>query len=157
MWNVTGNWLDGPMVECFPPMPFLWSDAWILTAVAVASREKPAELWQVLAAADALDHSLPLDEELHGAFARLTASRHVEDFFGKFKIGQAVPPDVRTKLSEATDYKDAEKLLSSEVRDTTGDVGDSRNQLRYPRLTGELIREADKKYRLWRKARKAES
>src|SRR4030095_13909705 len=89
------------VVQCFPHMPFLWSDAWILTAVAVASRERPAELWEVLAAADALDHSLPLDEELHGAFARLTAPRYVEDFFGKFKIGQTVPQDVRTKLCEA--------------------------------------------------------
>ena len=138
-------------------MPFLWSDAWILTAVAVASRERPAELWQVLAAADALDHSLPLDEELHGAFARLTASRHVEDFFGKFKIGQAVPPDVRNKLCDATGYEDAEKFLSSETRHATEDVGDTRNQVRYARLTSEQIREADKKYRRWLKTKKTEA
>jgi hypothetical protein len=138
-------------------MPFLWSDAWILTAVAVASREKPAELWQVLAAADALDHSLPLDEELHGAFARLTAARHVEDFFGKFKVGQTVPPDVRNKLCNATGYEDAETFLSSETRRETQDVGDSRNQVRYARLTSEQIREADKKYRRWLKTKKTEA
>jgi len=138
-------------------MPYLWSDAWILTAVAVASRERPAELWQVLAAADALDSSLPLDEELHGAFSRLTASRHVEEFFGKFKIGQAVPADVRTILCSATTYNDAEKFLASEGRNTNSDVGDARNQVRYSKLTSEQIREADKKYRRWRKTKKAES
>jgi hypothetical protein len=138
-------------------MPFLWSDAWILTAVAVASREKPAELWEILAAADALDHALPLDEELHGAFSRLTASRHVEEFFGRFKVGQGVPPDVRTALCAATGFKDAEKFLSSEPRHTAGDVGDSRNQVRYSKLTNEQIREADKKYRLWLKKKRAET
>jgi hypothetical protein len=138
-------------------MPFLWSDAWILTAVAVASREKPAELWQVIAAADALDGSVPLDEELHGAFSRLTASRHVEEFFGKFKVGQSVPPEMRTALSSATDYAQAEKFLASEGRNTTSEVGDSRNQVRYSKLTSELIREADKKYRRWLKTKKAES
>ena len=137
-----------------PAMAFLWSDAWILTAVAVASREKPAELWQVLAAADALDGSVPLDEELHGAFSRLTAARHVEDFFGKFKIGQGVPPDVRTALCSATDYKQAETFLASERRNTTSEVGDSRNLVKYSKLTSEQIREADKKYRRWLKAKK---
>lgn len=138
-------------------MGFLWSDAWILTAVAVASRQGPAELWQVLAAADALDGSLPLDEELHGAFARLFGARYMEEFFGRYKIGSGVPADVRTALSGAKDYKAAEKFLSSDSRDTTSDVGDTRNQVRYAKLTGEQIREADKKYRRWRKTQTPQS
>ena len=135
---------------------FLWSDAWILTAIAVASRETPAELWQILAAADALDHSLPLDEELHGALSRLTESKHIEDFFARFKLGTGVPPELKAKLSQATDYKEAEKFLSSEERKSSG-VGDTRNQIRYRRLTGEQIREADKKYRRWLKQEAGQS
>ena len=137
-------------------MAFLWSDSWILTAVAIASKQAPAELWQILAAADSLDHALPLDEELHGAFARLFGARYMEEFFGRYKIGAAVPPDVRTTLSNAKDYKDAEKFLSSERRDTTSDVGDTRNQVRYSKLTSEQIREADKKYRRWLKTNKTQ-
>jgi hypothetical protein len=137
-------------------MAFLWSDAWILTAVAVASRQAPAELWQVLAAADALDSSLPLDEELHGAFSRLAASRHIEEFFGRYKVGQGVPPEVRTTLCAATDYAAAEKFLASEARNTSSDVGDTRNQVKYSKLTSEQIREADKKYRRWQKTKKTE-
>jgi hypothetical protein len=138
-------------------MAFLWSDAWILTAVAVASKQAPAELWQILASADALDGALPLDEELHGAFARLTGPRYVEEFFGKYKIGTGVPADMRAKLTDAKDYKDAQKFLSAEARHTTSEVGDTRNQVRYSKLTGEQIREADTKYRRWRKTNKPQA
>src|SRR4030095_15274544 len=93
---------------------------------------------------------LPLDEELHGGFSGLTNSKHVEEFFGRFKLGKAVPPDLKTTLSQATNFKDAEKLLSSEARQASS-VGDTRNQVRYSRLTSEQIREADKKYRRWLK------
>jgi hypothetical protein len=133
-------------------MSYLWSDAWILTAVALASKEAPAELWQVLAAADAIDHALPLDEELHGAFVRLFASNHIEEFYGRYKVGPGVPDVLKPLLLRSTtNCMVAESILGSEPRPRLPNIGDSRNQVRYPALTSEQIRQADKRYRRWLK------
>jgi hypothetical protein len=131
-------------------MSFLWSDAWILTAIAFASRETAAELWQVLAAADEIEGSLPLDEEIHGALVRLTASNHIEDFYGRFKLGKGVPDALKPLLArKATNTIAAESILASEPRPRLSNVGDPRNQVKYPQLTPEQIRAADKRYRRW--------
>ena len=131
-------------------MSFLWSDAWILTAVAIASREAAAELWQILAAADSIDQALPLDEELHGAFVRLTASKHIEEFYGRFRLGPGVPDAIKPLLVRpASNVIVAESILASDPRPRSSPLGDSRNQVRYPSLTSEKIREADKRYRRW--------
>ena len=47
-------------------MTFLWSDAWILQAVAVASRGEAAPLADVIAAADAVKH-----QRLEAAMGRM--------------------------------------------------------------------------------------
>ncbi|HLE57779.1 MAG TPA: hypothetical protein VJB15_11905 [Rhodothermia bacterium] len=118
--------------------------------MAIASKEAPAELWQILAAADAIDHSLPLDEELHGAFVRLSDSKHIEEFYGRFKVGSGVPDPLKPLLLRSTtNCMIAESILASEPRPRLINVGDSRNQVRYPSLTSEKIREADKRYRRW--------
>ena len=72
-------------------LPFLWSDAWLLQAIAVASHAKSATLSEILGAADAVNHALPTDDELHGGFSRLADADYIEEVDGKFRLTDRVP------------------------------------------------------------------
>jgi len=52
--------------------PHPWSDAWLLLAIKYAQGNRPsAELEQIIAAGDGINHAIFTDAELHGGFARL--------------------------------------------------------------------------------------
>lgn len=53
------------------PPRLRWSDAWLLTAIYQRSREVPADLVDILAAADFINHAVPNPEELESALVRL--------------------------------------------------------------------------------------
>jgi hypothetical protein len=80
-------------------MAFLWSDAWLLQAIAVASRHRRATLAEVLAAADSVNHALPTDEELHGALLRLTTAGFVDETDRGFQLTRNVPTNVADALA----------------------------------------------------------
>jgi hypothetical protein len=131
-------------------MTFLWSDAWLLQAIALASREGPATLAEVLAAADAVNHALPIDQELHGGFSRLTAARFVEEADQHFRLTSQVPPDTADALvtrgiqeGRAT----ATAFLNTETWNDERNLTDPRNNVVYPGLTSERIKAADREYR----------
>ncbi|MGH7724005.1 MAG: hypothetical protein ACREOU_01110 [Candidatus Eiseniibacteriota bacterium] len=135
-------------------MAFLWSDAWLLQALALASQSAPANLEAVIAAADAVNHALPTDEEVHGAFVRLTEAGFLEEVAKGFMLGPAVPLEMRTAMvtsSLSAGRHAAEALLGAEPWSPETNVRDPRNEVRYPGLTDERLREADREYR--RKAR----
>lgn len=48
-----------------------WSDAWLLAAIYQCSKEKPADLVEILAAADFINHALLNVEELRSGLFRL--------------------------------------------------------------------------------------
>jgi hypothetical protein len=48
-----------------------WSDAWLLAAIYLRSKEKPANLSEILAAADFINHAVPNSEELESGLFRL--------------------------------------------------------------------------------------
>src|SRR5262245_53374580 len=72
-------------------MVYLWSDAWLLQAIVLATQRGPATLAQVIAAADVVNHALLTADELHGGFARLTAGGFVAEAEERFTITQLVP------------------------------------------------------------------
>ncbi|GAV32255.1 MAG: hypothetical protein QMD76_03200 [Anaerosomatales bacterium] len=125
-------------------MGFLWSDAWILSAIACAQANGGSTLAEVLLFADGLNHTLPLDGELHGALSRLTEAGYVSEDAGEFRVTDRVPVDVR-------DPADAAEFLRSEPWTQEVNVRDSRNDRVYPGLTDERIRAAYVQYeRAWR-------
>lgn len=68
-----------------------FSDAWVLTAVAVY--DAPCSLTDVVSAADAMNHAIVMDDELAQAIGRLTASGLVtvtDDHFALTDRGQAL-------------------------------------------------------------------
>jgi len=54
------------------------TQAWILYSVAIASGKAPASRTDISAAADAINHAVPTQQELNGALQRLAAFQLVE-------------------------------------------------------------------------------
>jgi len=130
---------------------YLWSDAWLLQAIAVAaSRDGSATLTEILGAADAVNHAMPTDEELHGGFSRLTAAGFVTEIDGRFGLTSHVPVPVADKMvagSWNSGRQAASELLNAEPWTPLVKGGDPRNAVVYPGLTPERILEADQAYR----------
>jgi hypothetical protein len=77
------------MVTSEPTWGF--SDAWVLTAIAV--HDAPCSLMDVVSAADAMNHAIVMDDELDQAIGRLSASGLVtvtEDQFALTDRGRAL-------------------------------------------------------------------
>jgi hypothetical protein len=131
-------------------MTFLWSDAWLFQAIAVAARARPAALAEVLGAADAANHALPTDEELHGALSRLTGAGYVEEIDQKFQLTDRVPAEIADAIATggwAKGRSAASAFLNAEPWSHDRNVGDPRNRVKYAGLTSERIISADTEYR----------
>lgn len=61
-------------------------DVLLLLATAVSSKRRPAELTEIMAAADLLQGSIPLDVDLAAAFARLSAQDLIGEEAGGFTL-----------------------------------------------------------------------
>jgi len=129
---------------------YLWSDAWLLQAVALASRKQPAPLSEILGAADAVNHAMPTDDELHGALVRLTTGGFVEEIDGQFQLTARVPSAVANALVQGswTAGRDAASVFLDAERWTPArNTRDPRNRVMYAGLTAERILEAEGEYR----------
>ena len=82
-------------------MNYLWSDAWLLQAIALAARERRATLAEVIASADAVNHALPTSDELHGGLSRLTAGGFVHEIEDRFDLTNLVPAEIRSRIVES--------------------------------------------------------
>src|SRR5690348_3409317 len=79
-------------IQQITQMPqFLWSDAWLLQAIVLASGAGPATLAQVIGAADAVNHALLTSDELHGGLLRLTTGGFVAETDERFSVTELVP------------------------------------------------------------------
>ena len=131
-------------------MTYLWSDAWLLQAIALAARERRATLAQVIASADAVNHALPTSDELHGGLSRLTAGGFVHEIEDRFDLTNLVPAEIRSRILESGWQKGrqtAAELLGAEEWTSEKNVGDPRNQVVYAGLTIDRIRAAEREYR----------
>ena len=63
---------------------FLWSDAWLLEAIVLASSSGSGSLTEVIGAADAINHAILCDDEIHGGHIRLVAAGFIDDDHGCF-------------------------------------------------------------------------
>lgn len=129
---------------------YLWSDAWLFQAIILASHEKPASLTDILAAADGVNHAMPTDDELHGAFVRLSRGGLIREVPEGFQLSDAVPLNIRTAIvghGWKAGRDAASRFLNAEPWMPTTNVRDPRNQMEYPGLTAERILRADREYR----------
>ena len=82
-------------------------DVLLLLATALASKRRPAELAEIMAAADLLHGSIPLDVDLAAAFLRLSTHGLIGEAAGRFvlmpdalKLMAAVPRKKKTETAE---------------------------------------------------------
>jgi hypothetical protein len=131
-------------------MNYLWSDAWLLQAIALAARERRATLAEVIASADAVNHALPTSDELHGGLSRLTAGGFVHEIEDRFDLTNLVPAEIRSRIVESgwqESRQTATELLGAEEWTSLNNVRDPRNQIEYPGLTIDRLRAAEREYR----------
>jgi hypothetical protein len=131
-------------------MRFVSSDAWVLQAVILASRSGPATLSDLLGAMDAIEHALPVDRELHGAFSRLTAAGYLREVDARFALTDQVPLDIveRMRVGSWTDRRSAALAFLRAEPSSGGTPWDDRaNDVTYPGLTAERLKKADRDYR----------
>jgi hypothetical protein len=131
-------------------MDYLWSDAWLLQPIIVASRERPATLAEVLAAADSVNHALPTSDELHGGLARLTSGGFVQELGNRFAATHEVVSTVLPEIKRSgwpEGRRAASDFLRAEEWTSATNVRDPRNNVRYPGLTDERIASAEREYR----------
>jgi hypothetical protein len=129
---------------------YLWSDAWIFQAIVIASHAAPARLSEILAAADGVNHALPTDDELHGAFARLTEDRLIVEVGDTFQLTGRVPREVIAAIvgkGWRAGRSAAERFLDAEQWTPQTNLRDPRNTVVYPPLTSARIQQADRDYR----------
>jgi hypothetical protein len=116
----------------------------------VASRAVPATLSEILGAADAANHALPTDNELHGGCSRLAGANYIEEVDGKFRLTDRVPRETADALvfsSWSKGHSGASVFLDAEPWSPEHNVGDPRNTVRYTGLTSERISSANEEYR----------
>ena len=138
--------------------PYLWSDAWLFQAITIASHERPASLTDIIAVADGVNHALPTDDELHGAFARLTNGGLIREVSEHFQLSDEVPLKIRNAIvghGWQAGRDAASRFLDAEPWTSKRNVRDPRNTVQYPGLTAERILQADREYRKRLKRRRS--
>jgi hypothetical protein len=95
---------------------FLWSDAWLLQAIALAAEKAPASLKDVIATGDAINHAIFTYTELQTGLAKLLAAGYIEHEYDRFRLSPTfVAEYVRLSKSRGIrgQYQAIEKYLQA--------------------------------------------
>jgi len=130
---------------------FTWSDAWLLLAVAYASRVEGrggkggATLKDVIAAGDAIQHAIFTPAELRRGFAKLISAGYVQADGERFSlVGRASAEYERIERSAAAIEKQFEAIEAflSSAPCTAGGANYEDPNWPYPALSDEVIEAA---------------
>ncbi|KAB7619364.1 hypothetical protein F3N43_13910 [Alkalilimnicola sp. S0819] len=76
-----------------------WTDGWLLMAVFMAKQGEPAELHEIIAAADAMNHAIPTPSELSSAFTKLAQCEILEPVGDRYVVSERHLSGVATAYS----------------------------------------------------------
>lgn len=130
---------------------YRWTDAWLLAAVALASKSKSALLWEIIAAGDALNHALFTDEEIESGLARLTRGGWVAERDETFLV-TSLFQEKKIAIKGGYSVEKIQKLLGAEPWQKDEPMPHPSNNLRYPGITREILYKANKEYEKHAKA-----
>jgi hypothetical protein len=82
-------------------------DALLLLAMALASKRRPAELFEIMAALDLIHGAIPSERKLGEAFRRLSANGLIGEVEGRFMLG----PDAQTIVAGLPKKADAAERI----------------------------------------------
>lgn len=129
-----------------------WSDAWILAAIYQCSKEKPANLVEILAAADFINHAVLNLEELQSGLSRLKNAGLINE--AETQLSFQCTPEALAKIklllkkskTAVQLWKELENSLAV-VRWIPGEpVPHPANVHSYPALTAAVYQEAVDNY-----------
>ena len=124
---------------------YRWTDAWLLGAIARASKHEPAQLWQIITAGELLNHALFTNEEIESGLARLTQGGWITEHDGRFSTTDFFKRK-HIKIKGWDSVKKIEKLLDAEPRHENEPMPHPSNNLKYPGITSEVLFKANKEY-----------
>lgn len=131
-----------------------WSDAWPLLAIALAGEKGPAEMWQIVAAGDSINHAIFTTDEFESSLARLSAGGWVIEENGKFlassKVGELISQKKRARLATLLDA--LEKLLGVSASQTESSFSNPPSKCKYPGFSSAKFEEAVLRYRAFMKS-----
>ena len=129
---------------------YRWTDAWLLGAIAEASKHEPAQLWQIIAAGELLNRALFTDEEIESGLTRLAGGGWITEREGKFSTTDLFKRK-NIKIKNWDSVKKIEKLLDAEPRHENEPIPHPSNNLQYPGMTRERLYQANKEYEKYAK------
>ena len=93
--------------------PIHHADVLLLMAIALSSKRRPAELAEIMAAADLIQGSIPLDVDLAAAFVRLSTHGLIGEEAGRFTL-TADALKLLSAVRQKRKAEPAERLLAIE-------------------------------------------
>ena len=125
---------------------YRWTDAWLLGAIANTSKNRPAELWEIIAEGDNLNHALFTDEEIESGLTRLTKGGWIKESNGSFTTTDKFKT-IQLNIRNYESVLKLQKIMDAEPWYKGEPVPHPENNLKYPGLTQEKLVQANKKYR----------
>jgi hypothetical protein len=124
-----------------------WSDAWLLLAVILSSKKRPAALEDIIAAGDSIDFAIFNADELESGLARLTSEGYVvekdEGFAVTAKLTRSLP---KFKTSFRSIHKQLEDVCKIIGAAPAISEQPHLNNLKYPGFSAKKYQEAVKRY-----------
>lgn len=126
---------------------YRWTDAWLLASIALAGKDKPAELWEILYHGDLLNRTIFTPEEIESGLVRLTKGGWIEEKNDLHFIVTNKFSKMRIKIVGIASIFKLRKILQAEPWTKDEPMPHPDNNLQYPGITREILIDALKKYK----------
>lgn len=129
-----------------------WSDVWLLTAIYQSSREVPASLTDVIAAADFINRSVPNPEELESGLFRLRKALLVTEIGGSLRFMctaaalERIEAVAKVTRSAYDLWKELERKLDAVPWSPGEPLPHPENTHRYPGFSAKVYEETVQQY-----------
>jgi hypothetical protein len=120
---------------------YFWADAWLLGAIAEASRKQTVELWQIIVAGDNLNHTVFTPEELKNGLVRLKEGNWINEENMRFYVTEQFKV-LKLHIKNIDSIEKLGKILKTEPED----LNNLSNNLKYPGFNQAVLSEAIDKY-----------
>jgi hypothetical protein len=131
-------------------LQFVASDAWLLLAIILASGNDAADLSEIVAAGDGINHAIFTEDEMESGLYRLRSGGYIEESNGRFKPSSPTAERYRLVCEKARAVLKQMDLVSDFIGATPWEFGKAfprpENRFRYPGFTSEKFRDAVRTY-----------
>jgi hypothetical protein len=126
------------------------SDAWLLLAIILAAGNDVANLDEIVAAGDGINHAIFTEDEIESGLYRLTNGGYIEEVNGSFKPSSATVDKYRVIDAKAKAPLRQMELISDFIGAAPWEFGKAfprpENRFRYPGFTTEKFVQAVRTY-----------